>query len=66
MAEVEARDLAQLFVKSVEAPNIQDEHGIPFQIFYGISGNARLPEHRERATGYWLRPGERRRDQVRR
>lgn len=34
------RDLQQLFVKSLEHPNIQDDHGVPFQIFYGISGNS--------------------------
>jgi len=33
------RDLQQLFVKSIEAPDIRDEHGVPFQIFYGISNN---------------------------
>lgn len=40
-AWVSPRDLQQLFVKSIEAPAIDNEHGIPFQIFYGISGNAR-------------------------
>lgn len=30
-------DMQQLFVKSIETPDIRDEHGIPFQIFYGIS-----------------------------
>jgi hypothetical protein len=30
-----------LFCKSVEAPNIEDEHGIPFQVFYGVSANTR-------------------------
>ncbi|HYU18063.1 MAG TPA: hypothetical protein VEQ11_05150, partial [Chloroflexota bacterium] len=40
-AYISQRDLQQLFVKSLETPNIEDEHGIPFQIFYGISGNAR-------------------------
>lgn len=33
------RDMQQLFVKSIEAENIQNEQGIPFQIFYGISNN---------------------------
>lgn len=33
------RDMQQLFVKSIEAEDIRDEHGVPFQIFYGISGN---------------------------
>jgi hypothetical protein len=26
-----------LFVKSVEAPAIEDEYGIPFQVSYGVS-----------------------------
>jgi hypothetical protein len=34
------RDLQQLFVKSIEAPDIGNEQGIPFQIFYGISANS--------------------------
>lgn len=38
---VSPRDLAPLFVKSVEAPNIEDEYGIPFQVFYGVSANTR-------------------------
>jgi hypothetical protein len=33
------RDQVQLFVKSIETESIEDEHGVPFQIFYGISGN---------------------------
>ena len=33
------RDEVQLLVKSIETENIDDENGIPFQIFYGISGN---------------------------
>ncbi|MBA2447402.1 MAG: NAD(P)-dependent oxidoreductase [Chloroflexi bacterium] len=40
-AYLSPRDLTQLFVKSLETPDIEDEHGVPFQIFYGISGNAR-------------------------
>lgn len=40
-AWISPRDLQQLFAKSIEAPSIDNEHGIPFQIFYGISGNAR-------------------------
>ena len=35
------RDFQQLVVKSIEAPSIENEHGIPFQIFYGISNNTR-------------------------
>jgi hypothetical protein len=34
-----ARDMLQLFVKSIEADDIRDDHGVPFQIFYGISDN---------------------------
>ncbi|CAA9582889.1 MAG: UDP-glucose 4-epimerase [uncultured Truepera sp.] len=35
------RDLQQLFYKSVETPEIEDEYGVPFHIFYGVSNNAR-------------------------
>lgn len=38
---VSQRDLQQLFCKSVDAPDIADEYGVPFQIFYGVSNNAR-------------------------
>jgi hypothetical protein len=38
---ISPRDLAQLFVKSIEAASIEDEYGVPFQVFYGISDNAR-------------------------
>ena len=31
----------QLIHKSIEAPDIRDAFGVPFQIFYGISGNTR-------------------------
>lgn len=40
-AYISARDLTQLFVKSLDAEDIRDAHGIPFQIFYGISDNTR-------------------------
>lgn len=33
------RDMQQLFIKSIETENIQNEQGVPFQIFYGISNN---------------------------
>ena len=39
-AYMSQRDMAQLFVKSIEAEDVRDERGVPFQIFYGISGNA--------------------------
>lgn len=38
-AYLSADDMAQLFIKSIETEDIRDENGIPFQIFYGISGN---------------------------
>ena len=38
---ISERDLQQLFCKSIEAPQIEDEHGVPFHIFYGVSNNAR-------------------------
>ena len=34
------RDMQQLFVKSTETEDIRDAHGVPFQVFYGISGNS--------------------------
>lgn len=40
-AYISPRDLTQLFEKSIECPQIDNEWGIPFQIFYGISNNAR-------------------------
>ncbi len=40
-AYISPRDLTQLFEKSIEAPDLADEWGVPFQIFYGISNNAR-------------------------
>ena len=36
---ISKRDMAQLFIRSIEAEDICDEHGVPFQIFYGISDN---------------------------
>jgi len=38
-AYLSQRDQVQLVVKSIEAPDIDNEHGVPFQIFYGVSGN---------------------------
>lgn len=40
-AYISPRDLTQLFEKSIECPQIANEWGVPFQIFYGISDNAR-------------------------
>lgn len=36
---ISQRDLTQLYIKSIECDDIRDKEGIPFQIFYGISGN---------------------------
>jgi hypothetical protein len=38
---ISERDLQQLFCKSIETAQIDDEYGVPFHIFYGISNNAR-------------------------
>lgn len=38
---VSERDLQQLFVKSIDTPDIDDAYGVPFHIFYGVSNNAR-------------------------
>ncbi len=54
-AYLSARDLQQLVVKSLETEDIRDAHGIPWQIFYGISGNTRAfwsIENARRVIGY--------------
>ena len=38
---ISPRDLAQLFRRCVDAPSVEDRFGVPFQIFYGVSDNAR-------------------------
>lgn len=38
-AYLSKRDQAQLVIRSIEAEDIADRFGIPFQVFYGISGN---------------------------
>jgi len=38
-AYLSQRDQVQLVVKSIDTPNIENEQGVPFQIFYGVSGN---------------------------
>ncbi|MBX3054052.1 MAG: NAD(P)-dependent oxidoreductase [Caldilineaceae bacterium] len=37
---ISQRDMQQLFIKSIETEDIRDENGVPFQVFYGISGNS--------------------------
>ncbi len=39
-AYLSVRDQVQLVVKSIETSDIEDENGVPFQVFYGISGNS--------------------------
>ena len=38
-AYLSRRDQVQQAVKMVEAPDIRDEHGVPYLIVYGVSGN---------------------------
>ncbi|MFQ5572553.1 MAG: NAD-dependent epimerase/dehydratase family protein [Rhodothermales bacterium] len=38
-AYLSRRDQVQQAIKMVEAPNIEDDNGVPFLIVYGISGN---------------------------
>lgn len=40
-AYLSPRDLNQLFRRAIEAPDIENEHGIPWQVVYGISDNTR-------------------------
>ncbi len=36
---ISQRDMSQLFIKSIETEDINDDLGVSFQIFYGISAN---------------------------
>ena len=38
---ISERDMQQLFCKSIETSEVEDEYGVPFHIFYGVSNNAR-------------------------
>lgn len=38
---VSPRDLGHLFVRAIEAPRIDNENGVPFQVVYGVSDNTR-------------------------
>ena len=40
-AYISQRDLCQLFTKAIETPQIENEHGIPWLVVYGISDNTR-------------------------
>lgn len=54
-AHFSERDLRQLFIKAIETPNIENEHGVPWQVVYGISNNTRAfwsLESARRVLGY--------------
>jgi NAD dependent epimerase/dehydratase family len=38
---ISERDMQQLFSRSIETSEVEDEYGVPFHIFYGVSNNAR-------------------------
>lgn len=40
-AWLSVRDAQQLFVRCIETADIRNEHGVPWQVVYGISGNTR-------------------------
>jgi NAD(P)-dependent dehydrogenase (short-subunit alcohol dehydrogenase family) len=40
-AYISDRDMQQLYIKSLEYPDIRNADGIPYQVFYGISNNTR-------------------------
>ena len=40
-AYISQRDLCQLFTKAIESPKIENKHGIPWLVVYGISNNTR-------------------------
>ena len=40
-AYISPRDITQLFTRAIEAPNIENEDGVPWQVVYGISNNTR-------------------------
>ena len=40
-AYISRRDITQLFCKAIETSNINNQYGVPWQVVYGISNNAR-------------------------
>ena len=40
-AYISPRDITQLFKKSIETLNIENDYGVPWQVVYGISNNTR-------------------------
>jgi len=54
-AYISERDFCQLVQRSVEAPRIENEHGVPWLVAYGISNNTRAfwsLESARRVLGY--------------
>ena len=54
-AWVSERDLRQLFRRSIETPRIENEHGVPWLVVYGVSDNTRAfwsLESARRVLGY--------------
>ena len=54
-AHLSERDLRQLVRRSIETPDIENEHGVPWLVVYGISGNTRAfwsLESARRVLGY--------------
>ena len=54
-AHFSPRDLRQLFGRAIDTPDIEDQHGVPWLIVYGISGNTRAfwsLESARRVLGY--------------
>ena len=66
-AYISPRDITQLFTRAIEAPNIENEDGVPWQVVYGISNNTRaFWSLVQRTRGPRLRAPGRLRGQVRR
>ena len=40
-AYISPRDLTQLLIRAIDTPEIENEHGVPWQVVYGISDNTR-------------------------
>ena len=56
-AYLSVRNQVQLTVKSIETEHIEDEYGIPFQIFCGVSGKyPQFLEPGQRPEDHWIHP----------
>lgn len=54
-AHISERDIRQLFTRAVDTMKIENEHGVPWLVVYGISGNTRAfwsLESARRVLGY--------------